>query len=408
MSPNGPSDGGLALPIGLATLPQCRAGLPARVFPGQDTLICDENSQIASKHLLVAVAAQNYGQNSYRIRQPFDIAGRTGTVVFDAEAYVQSGLLGWTSIEFQEDPTNAPSFAVFGNDEGGQLPRNGVSVQFQNTCNGWVDPQVPHVGVRMIEVFNEYVSTRYVPATPVCVPTRRGALNRFMLRLSQNRVEVYGTPYSVNGTSFGASVLMYSAAINLPFSRGYVSITTHNHATLKYSEGNAMDAWTARWDNVGFDGPVIANTREYEIPDSLVDSPTDSAHQPNPVRNVGYRIHDASDGPLHVLRFKNVDLSDARRARLSASVWYVACCSGPPANYRLRYRLNGRAWRERALNSGELAFLTSGNSRGALGQMLDVPLSDLVSGDNTLEFVTTNLTAYPSVVANIDLVLWKD
>lgn len=58
---------------------------------------------------MVAVGAQNYGQNSYRIRQPFDFAGRTGKIVFDADATVENRLIGWVSVQVTEDPVNAPT-----------------------------------------------------------------------------------------------------------------------------------------------------------------------------------------------------------------------------------------------------------------------------------------------------------
>ena len=44
--------------------------------------------------------------------------------------------------------------------------------------------------------------------------------------------------------------------------------------------------------------------------------------------------------------------------------------------------------------------------RGSLGQMIDAAVSELVSGDNTLEFVTVNHpTGQPAAVSSIDLVL---
>ena len=104
----GPSGDGEAVGIGLASVPSCRGGLPAKVSPSADTLICDGNDNIQSNHLLTLVAAQNYGQNSYRIRQPFDFASRTGTIVFDADA-VADGLLGWVSLEVTEEPTQLPT-----------------------------------------------------------------------------------------------------------------------------------------------------------------------------------------------------------------------------------------------------------------------------------------------------------
>ncbi|MET0332943.1 MAG: hypothetical protein ABW190_01625, partial [Rhizobacter sp.] len=64
------------------------------------------------------------------------------------------------------------------------------------------------------------------------------------------------------------------------------------------------------------------------------------------------------------------------------------------------------AWREHPLSAAEVATLTSGVNNGQLGHVLDIALSDLVQGDNTLEFVTTHAPqSYPPVISNIDLVL---
>ena len=48
--------------------------------------------------LLIATAAQNYGQNGYRIRRPFDFADRTGTIVFDGTITPMGPLYGWISL----------------------------------------------------------------------------------------------------------------------------------------------------------------------------------------------------------------------------------------------------------------------------------------------------------------------
>ena len=53
---------GCAWGIGPATLPLCRPGLPAQVLPDQDDLVCNATADIASPHLVVATAAQNYGK----------------------------------------------------------------------------------------------------------------------------------------------------------------------------------------------------------------------------------------------------------------------------------------------------------------------------------------------------------
>src|SRR6185436_962120 len=111
--------------------------------------------------------------------------------------------------------------------------------------------------------------------------------------------------------------------------------------------------------------------------------------------NVAYRVADEASGPSQVLHLSGVDLSGAVGARLALSAWYLRD-SGGLAEFVLKYRFNGGPWRERTLSADEIQALTkpnvdgapTGGSQGAIGQMLDVPLSDLVAGDNTLELVT--------------------
>jgi hypothetical protein len=394
MQPQLPTGSGASIAIAPATIPSCRADTAQQVLPDADTLICDPNADIDSHHLLVAVAAQNYGQNSYRIRQPFDFKDRTGTIVFDADAYVVNTLLGWVSVEVSEDPTTTPSFALLDNDEGAIIPRNGVEVQLQTNC-----PDAHSTTVRMIAVYDEYKSTILMPNNPPCIPTQEGKLNHFEVSVSQTRVEVRGTPFSADGKSFDPPVLLYAADVQLPFSRGYVSITVHNHATIKYSKpggraSHPYDAWVARWDDVGFDGPVVSNYREYEVPDSLV--PMDAA------MNIAYRVADIASGPSHTLHIPGVDLTDVTSARLTLSGWYL---KGSNEKYVLHYRFNGHPFRDRPLTAGEV-FEMSDHNQGAIAQLIDVQLEDLVQGDNTLEFVTENVPQnYPPAVLNIDLVL---
>lgn len=368
-------------------------------------MICDANSNVDSRHLLVAVGAQNYGQNSYRIRQPFDFAGRTGKIVFDADATVIKSEIGWVSVEVVEDPTNAPTFILAtDNDDDAAVPKNGFELQFQGSCAGF--SAVPSFSLRLIQVLVNRERTNFEPATPVCIPTHAGNLNHFELLVSQQKIEIWATPYSADGKSFTNAILLYTAFVNLPFARGYVSITTHNHASIKYSDNNALDAWVARWDNVGFDGPVIGNWREFEVADSLI--PGNNAWNRNgPVTSVGYRIADAANSPAQILLLHNVNINNAIAARLSVSAWYDSHAGGAdPSAFVLRYRLNGKAWHDRITTTDEAALLASPLSHGQISQMMDVPLSDLVQGENTLEFVTFNVPqGYPPLVANIDLVL---
>lgn len=390
----GPTSNDEAVAIGLATVDGCRAGLPGKVAVNQDTLICDGNDHIGSNHLVAAVAAQNYGQNSYRPRQPFDFADRTGTIVFDADGY-NEGLLGWVSLEISEDPTPAPSFTFQQNWENGAVPKNAVEIQLYDNCGGG------KVGVGDIIVYDDYAQASVFSMPQTCVPAEKGKLNHFEVRLSEDHIEVLGTPFSDDGVTFGEPVQIASADLALPFSRGYVSFTTHNHATIKYSENHEMDAWVAAWDNLGFDGPALVGAfREYGAHDSL--TPTADGRT-----NVAYRVADETTGPSGSIAIDGVDLSGATSAKLALETWYLHFAGdAPETSYALNYRVNGGAWKSQKLTDDEIAMMTALPNAGTRSLMLDVDLADLVAGTNQIEFTTTGAPqSYPPVVLNIDLIL---
>jgi hypothetical protein len=389
----GPSGDGEAVAIGKATLPACRSDLPAQVFPPQDALICDGNDQLKSNHLLMLVAAQNYGQNSYRIRQPFDFADRTGKVVFDADGN-NAGLLGWISLEITEEPTPTPSFTLQENFENGSIPRNGLEIQFSHNCGGG------HVGIGALLVYQDFKQTLLLENEGDCVEAVADRLNHFELEIAEERVEIYATPASEDGVTFGARVLLAGVDVELPFTRGYVHVTAHNHATLKYSD-ETLDAWHARWDNVGFDGPAITGGwREHEVLDALDMTSGGKV-------NVGFRLADAADGPAQQIEIKGVDLEGALSARIALQNWALHFAGDtPPADFALNYRLNGHDWSERRLTPSELQMMSDLPNAGTRSLMLDVALADLVQGTNTLELTTSNVsTSYPPVALNIDLIL---
>ena len=391
----GPSADGEAVGILPATVPACRSNLPAKVFPSSDALVCDGNDSIQSNHLLVLVAAQNYGQNSYRIRQPFDFAGRTGTIVFDAEGY-NVGLLGWISLEVTEDPAPAPSFTLQQNFENGAIPRNGLEIQLAHNCGG------DHVGVSHLLGYDDYVQSEVYTsdgASEPCVTAVQGKLNRFRVELSRNHVEIFATDASDDGVTFGAPVSILSRDIDLPFTRGYVHLTTHNHATLKYSE-DKVDAWAARWDNVGFDGPAITDAfREYEAPDSLFETPGKV--------NIGYRLADETTGPAQQIEIKGVELEGVTAARLALGNWSLKYAGEPYSeDFALHYRLNGHAWKAQKPSAAENAMVATLPNAGTRASLLDVDLAELVEGTNVLELTTSGAPmSYPPVAFNIDLIL---
>jgi hypothetical protein len=426
LAAQGPTTSGEAFGVASATLrpmrlvsgastelPACRAGIGATVSSDDDALLCDPAGATQSPHLLVAVAAQNYGVSSYRIRQPFDFEARTGTIVFDAEA-LAGGLLGGVSIEVTEDPIGVPGFSIgqgpspYPNDEGTPLPKNGFELQLNGAEGGGV--------LSLFATFDDYVETDS-GSNLVPIATEWGALNHFEVEVSTSRVDLYASPASADGRTFAPRQHVFGQAVSLPFSRGWVHVSTHNHATLKYSASSSafgdgftnLDAWMARWDNVGFDGPVVGGWREVEVADSRVPFTTEVAGDlpvGTPVTNLGWTVPDAASGTTTALHLKGVDPSGMTSARVALTAWYCLGCGGTPSAFDLRWRLNGQSWHDRTLEAGESAYLSGGASQGALAEMIDVPMGELVSGDNTLELATSNVPQnYPPGVTNVDLVM---
>jgi hypothetical protein len=389
--------------------PPCRSDVVGFLLPSRDTLVCDPTPTIASHYLMTAVGSQNYGSNAYRIRQPFDFADRTGTIVFDTDL-ASNFLLGYSSVVISEDPSPAPSWDINGR---GPNPRNGVSVVFLG------NPVEVH-DVR------DYIETT-PPGTSSDVPRQRGHLCRVELRISQQRLEILTSEPSADGVTFApvASRRVVDFDTPLPFSRGYVSLLAHNHATWKYAITfgglpRPLRSWNTYWDNIGFDGPVLAGTREYEVPDANVPSTETTVDEfppgvfntiEHPGLSLGYVIPNGDGAMSDPLVFAGVSLRHATRARLVFNGYYqgydvdgIRLGTG-----RLRYQLNDSPVHERAFTLGEVAMLDEPGQTGGYNHAIDVPVSELVDGDNTVRFSTINISSgYPNAVTNLDLLLDTD
>ena len=212
---------------------------------------------------------------------------------------------------------------------------------------------------------------------------------------------MWATPPSDDGESFGEAILVGSADVALPFTRGYVHFTTHNHATLKYSN-DAIDAWVARWDNLGFDGP-----RDHRrVP--RIRGARRAHHRRRPARRTSPIAWPTfRRARRRRSRFTTVDIQGATRAYLALQNWSLhAAGSEPQADYALNYRVNDGPWKARALTASELRMMTELPNAGTRSFLLDVDVADLVAGTNRLQFTTANANmGYPPVVLNIDLIL---
>jgi len=274
-------------------------------------------------------------------------------------------------------------------------------------------------------------------------------LNHVEVYLTQTHLEVWASDTSADGVSFPNQQMLWSGDIALPFSRGYVSLALRNHATMKYWLGSAA---TVRFDNVGFDGPVVTGRREYSAPDSLtaygglpgctmggascrwegdvirafpddagrVTCAQTSCTYDGEGRNVGYLVPRSDEAePPTALHFVGVAKGAAKKARVALAAGYPwfewNMIFPPPTALVLRMRWNGGPWRDRAVTSVEAnAFIDfnpslggAGASAGLLNQFIDVSLADLRDGDNVLELQSSGTWtgSYRIMVTGVDLIL---
>ena len=432
------------LRVGPALIGRCRSDLSnTRVLPDSDVLVCDPIDTIPSRHVLATAGAQNYGLSTYRIRQPFDFAERTGTIKLDMDLS-NNGLGGWPALIISEDPSPAPSFDW---QERGSGPKNGVEIEFGT---GWCN--TPHTLEVIVYSFKDYVQTAHVPSFDCAIAhalTAPDALNHVEVYLNQQHVQVWTSDASPDGVTFPNLHMLWEGDVELPFTRGYVSLALRNHATMKYWLGSAA---TVRWDNIGFDGPRIAGDHDYSAPDALtsyhglagcmmdsnecqwegdviskfpdeagrVKCAMTSCTYPGEGRNVGYMVPNVEeDRPPVALDFTGVTLANTTRARLILAANYPWFSwndvSYPPTHLVLRVRVNGGAWQDRHVSEIEAnAFVDyspeiggAGASAGLLNQAIELQKSELRDGANRIELQAagTWTGTYRISVTGVDLVL---
>jgi hypothetical protein len=369
----------------------CKTGVTSAIADS-DILFCDAASGHLGQFVMVH-SAQNYAFVSMRPRQAFDFAGRTGTIAFNVDAVTQGGLSWWTSLFVTEDPqagANNTSQVT------GEVPRNGVGVNFDDNCN---INDVSKMRINGVFTYANYVET-FVPIDGAkCVATQRGKLNHIEVRLAQTSIEVWASDFSPDGgVTFPNFQKLGSAAINLPFSRGYVHYQQAERAPIKYevSFGITQRYAANYWAKLGFDGPVLPPEVAYAAPDAL--TPNGSGV------NLGYAVHANQSVLLSVPNVKTT----AASAELAFTVSYTWGGNATPANNVVHYRLNGGTWRAAQT---DVTAATRGQAWGgdaadnwAVAYMVPVDVGDLRAGSNDVEVSIDNASeGYPPILGNLEL-----
>jgi hypothetical protein len=256
----------------------------------RDVIVCNGQLREASNdHTDVTVLAMYP-------KQPFDFAGRTGTISFDVSNDTQGGHAAWPEFWITDTPVPAP-FSHF--NSWISFPKNGFGIRF--SANGEIGvgglcPNSNNLDKRRFTVDSAVVSRNYnyedvvyngpayayPSATGMklnildCVimsPGPNGPLNHVEVRVAQNLLEVWAS-------DAGSTVLRKIATItnpNLSFTRGLVWLQDVHYNAHKGACGGVEGTFPANgacqsmhtftWDNVAFDGPFTYRDFSYDALD---------------------------------------------------------------------------------------------------------------------------------------------
>jgi hypothetical protein len=350
-------------------------------------------------------AINDTGMNDLALypRQPFDIAGRTGTVSFDVSDDSAGGHSAWPELSYTDQPIPAPGpdQVPFPNV---LVPRNSVNVAFGAA---WLPPNGPPFAGRIapcVSIDDVWITSNYgmsmVPATQDdCI--EEPAQNSFVL----NHVEVKfsATGLVVYGSDAGSRAMRQIGHANYtsPLTRGLLWIKdVHYNAHKAFTElGDPYDQemHTFAWDNFAFDGPVLPRDLGVQLPDKSVTTNFQQPYNGLPDRELGIALN-AGVGPGLKTRL-DFSGSNALSGVENASAALLEMNYLALDEVTFNYSVNGHTTHTQPWATS--SALTWNQETIAF----PVPTSELVDGANDIDFWVTNAPSNVFGLSNIDLIL---
>ncbi|MCU1501939.1 MAG: hypothetical protein JWM12_1293, partial [Ilumatobacteraceae bacterium] len=311
-------------------------------------------------------------------KQPFSFGGRTGKVVFDVSADSDGSHGAWPEFAITDEPVPGVRRSI-----SGQVPahaQNSIGFSIDAGCVN--QPNTTGIGVIFYTVdgvYNEVQNSR-----PNCVTKgSRTAMNHFEVRVSQGHIEVWGT-------DAGSTTLKQLAVEDIPgglaFNQGLVWLNDVHYNARKAVEpcacGTQFDH-TFAWDNLGFDGPKTYRDLGYDVADANAATSNRSINGDGQTEQ-GYQI---GTGPQS-FTVTGVTKGSATKAKVVFNDYTFD--AGPTM-----VSINGHAAVAADWRSTDATFAWRSVS-------VEVPLSDVVGGDNTLTFTSGSAS---TIIANVSLIL---
>lgn len=190
-------------------------------------------------------------------KQPFNWAGRTGTIVFDASLNSHGNHSAWPELWVTDKPVPAPGV------DGNSTPFNGFGINFDGQAG---NPRLPG---RMILVKDgvrtEYDGTPNWGGFPDIAGSNADspALNHVRITVSRDEVKAYVT--QPGGTE--EFLVTTWSNLDLQLEQGLVWMNDGHYNGCKDGDTQCIHAFA--WDNFGFDGPKTYRDLSFDALDRM-------------------------------------------------------------------------------------------------------------------------------------------
>ena len=353
-------------------------------------------------HLRTSVA--DYGATALTTyaRQPFDFAGRTGTIVFDLANDVNRTTDAWPELWVTDQPIPNPMSFLGATVS---LPRNGFDIRFRGCTDssGGATTSADGnngVGVSQAAVVTNYQLDDSAVAGAILVSgtgqdilkSQSGQMNHYQIQVTPTQIDVYGTnPFTGTWNPTTDPLVHLSTIKNfgtLGLTHGLVAMETVGYNSNQPPPNAPVPDYTFAWGNFGFDGPTLARDLGYDVPNNHVADNTGASINGGAGFANAYVMNGNQSTTLQTPAIPQSAISQASGGLLLFDFYSRAVI---PMNVTV----NGH-------NVSEPWPYPDSQAYSFRPVAIQVPLSDLVSGANTIVFSTGS---YVESVDNIDIVL---
>jgi fibronectin type 3 domain-containing protein len=377
---------------------KCDGTTPTVIAPA-DVIICNGQVREATNDNNSGVFEEgNVTTLAMYPKQPFDFAGRTGTVSFDVSNDTNGSHAAWPEFWLTDLPVPVPfnHFATWLS-----LPANGLGIRFAanadpgsfgscpnnnniNQLRWTVSTAVVVRGFVMDDTEGYGTRTALAVTDLDCATEASGPdqMNHVEIRISQNQIDVYATDAGVAATPATLKHIAVITNANLTLTRGLIWLEdVHYNADKGDPSRPSQRQHTFAWDNVAFDGPFTDRDFTFDALDNTAPAPNGS-------------VNLAKLSPANQTSSWTVSNLPANPQAAAAKVLFNfdGGLGVPPAS--LNVIVNGHAhtvpwpYPDQLTNTWRTCAVA-------------IPLSDLVAGTNVVQLGA----ATAQIFSNVDIVL---